>query len=218
MIRVLVVDDHPIFCDGLRTALAELTDIEVCGEAGSAAAALELVVSLVPDVVLMDLELGDGSGIDVTAQITRELPGVAVVVLTMHDAEASVFAALCAGAVGYLLKGVDQDALERAVRAAGAGEAVFGAGVARRVLMRLGDAREVTTPGPSGLTSRETEILDLMAEGWGNPEISERLFLSPKTVRNNVSTILTKLHAASRGDAIVQARGWGYGGRGGSRP
>ena len=140
MIRVLVVDDHPIFRDGLRTALSELPGIELCGEAGSAAEALELVASLVPDVVLMDLDLGDGSGIDVTAQITQELPGVAVVVLTMHDAEASVYAALCAGAVGYLLKGVDQDALERAVRAAGAGEAVFGAGMARRVLMRLGDA------------------------------------------------------------------------------
>jgi DNA-binding NarL/FixJ family response regulator len=218
-----------MFRDGLRAALSDIEHIEVCGEAADADTAVERGTRLRPDVVLMDLDLGSSSGIDATRRLTAAVPETAVLVLTMHDAESSVFAALCAGACGYLLKGVDQEELLRAVRGAAAGEAVFGAGIARRVLSRLraepapepATGPEIATtstaaprsevPATHGLTTRECEILDLMAEGWGNGAIAERLYLSPKTVRNNVSTILGKLHAANRGEAVVRARGWGLG-------
>ncbi len=215
MIRVLLVEDHPIFRDGLRSGLSSAEDIEVCGEAVDVPGAVSAACDLQPDVILMDLELDGGSGIEATSQIVERTPGAAVLILTMHDSETSVFAAVCAGARGYLLKGVDQDALLRAVRGVAAGETLFGPGVAARVLSRLRQS-----PGPPGaapgedhelLTEREREILELMAQGWGNGAIAQRLVLSPKTVRNNVSRILGKLQAATRGDAIVRARRWGYG-------
>jgi DNA-binding NarL/FixJ family response regulator len=164
-------------------------------------------------VVLMDIDLGADSGIDATARVREVSPGSAVVALTMHDAEDVVLAAIEAGASGYVLKGADQDELTDAVRAAARGEAVFGAGVADRVLARLRGASGArrTPPDELGLTDREGEVLELMAEGWGNQAIAGRLFLSPKTVRNNVSSILTKLHAADRGSAVVLARAAGYG-------
>ncbi len=211
MIRVLVVDDHPIFRDGLRTSLAQAPDLELCGEASTASEAVEAVARLAPDVVLMDVDLAGESGIDVTRQVTQEHPDVAVLMLTMHDAESTVFAAVCAGAVGYLLKGSGGPELHRALRAAAEGEAVFGAGVARRVLSRL-QSPEPHQAGPDqDLTIREREILDLMAAGLGNHAIAGRLSVAPKTVRNNVSSILSKLRAASRIEAIDRARTWGYG-------
>jgi DNA-binding NarL/FixJ family response regulator len=215
VIRVLVVDDHPIFRDGLRTSLADAPDLELCGEASTASEAIEAVARWSPDVVLMDVDLAGESGIDVTVQVTQAHPEVAVLMLTMHDAEPTVFAALCAGAVGYLLKGSGGTELHRAVRAAAAGEAVFGAGVARRVLSRL-QSPEPRQAGPDEeLTMREREILDLMATGLGNHAIAGRLSIAPKTVRNNVSSILSKLRAASRIEAIDRARTWGYGQVGG---
>lgn len=211
MIRVLVVDDHPIFRDGLRTSLAQCADLELCGEASGADEAIAAVARHRPDVVLMDVDLAGESGIEVTRQVMPVHPEVAVLMLTMHDAEATVFAALCAGAVGYLLKGAGGSELHRAVRAAAAGEAVFGAGVARRVLSRL-QSPEPRQAGPDqDLTVREREILDLMAAGLGNHAIAGRLSVAPKTVRNNVSSILSKLRAASRIEAIDRARTWGYG-------
>ncbi|MEO7941972.1 MAG: response regulator transcription factor [Marmoricola sp.] len=211
MIRVLVVDDHPIFRDGLRTSLEQAPDLELCGEASTATEAIEAAERLGPDVVLMDVDLAGESGIEVTGRVTRAHPDMAVLMLTMHDAEPTVFAALCAGAVGYLLKGSGGTELHRAVRAAAAGEAVFGAGVARRVLSRL-QSPEPRQAGPDqDLTVREREILDLMAAGLGNHAIATRLCVAPKTVRNNVSSILSKLRAASRIEAIDRARTWGYG-------
>ena len=211
MIRVLVVDDHPIFRDGLRTSLAQAPDMELCGEASTAAEAVEAVAQLAPDVVLMDVDLAGESGIEVTGRVTQAHRDVAVLMLTMHDAESMVFAAVCAGAVGYLLKGSGGPELHRAVRAAAEGEAVFGAGVARRVLSRL-QTPEPRQAGPDqDLTLREREILDLMAAGLGNHAIAGRLSVAPKTVRNNVSSILSKLRAASRIEAIDRARAWGYG-------
>lgn len=214
MIRVLVVDDHPIFREGLRTSLAEAPDLELCGEASTAAQVTDLVEQLAPDVVLMDVDLAGESGIEVTRRVTQAHPEVAVLMLTMHDAEATVFAAVCAGAIGYLLKGSGGTELHRAVRAAAAGEAVFGAGVARRVLLRLQTPEAAQTPGDQELTAREREILHLMASGLGNHAIAGRLSVAPKTVRNNVSSILSKLRAASRIEAIDRARTWGYGQRG----
>ena len=211
MIRVLVVDDHPIFREGLRTSLAGTPDLELCGEASTATQATVAVEQLAPDVVLMDVDLAGESGIEVTGRVTQAHPEVAVLMLTMHDAEATVFAAVCAGAVGYLLKGSDGTGLHRAVRAAAAGEAVFGAGVARRVLSRLQAPQAAHACADQDLTAREREILHLMAGGLGNHAIAGRLSVAPKTVRNNVSSILSKLRAASRIEAIDRARAWGYG-------
>jgi DNA-binding NarL/FixJ family response regulator len=211
VIRVLVVDDHPIFREGLRTSLAGATDLQLCGEASTATDATDAVDRLAPDVVLMDVDLAGESGIEVTARITRAHPVVAVLMLTMHDAEPTVFAALCAGAVGYLLKGSSGSELHRSVRAAAAGEAVFGAGVARRVLTRLQNPAPRQGGPDQDLTAREREILDLMADGLGNHAIAGRLSVAPKTVRNNVSSILSKLRAVSRIEAIDRARTLGYG-------
>ena len=215
-LRVVLVEDHPIYRDGLRLGLTTAAGIDVVGEASDPATAREVVERECPDVVVMDLDLGPASGLDLTAQLVARHPGLAVLVLTMNDAEAAVFEALRAGARGYLLKGVDLDELAKGVRDVAAGEAVFGARMAARLLAGLGRS-ESSRREDEVLTEREREILELMAQGWGNPQIAERLFLSPKTVRNNVSLILGKLHATSRGDAVVRARSWGYGADG-TRP
>jgi DNA-binding NarL/FixJ family response regulator len=224
---VLLVEDHPIYRDGLHSALDALEDIEVVGECSDAAGARQQMTRSWPDVVLLDLDLGRDDGVVLTAELTHAWPGIAVLVLTMDDAESSVYDALRAGARGYLLKGVDQAELARAIREVAAGEAVFGPGVARRMLAGLsGLSGSSVSSGSSGpgprrqdgvLTNRERDTLELMAQGWGNPQIAEQLFVSPKTVRNNVSTILGKLHATSRGEAVVRARGWGYGQTPGAR-
>lgn len=211
-VRVLIVDDHPIFRDGLRTGLGPLADIVVVGEAATAREALALVEQLQPDVVLMDLGLPDAGGIEATRTILARHGRTAILVLTMRDDDASVFAAIHAGAAGYLLKGADQDELARAIRGVATGEAVFGSGVASRVLARAG--RE---PGAAiellgaRFTGREREILELFAAGWGNQTIARRVGLAPKTVRNHVSVLIAKLHATDRGEAIVRARAAGYG-------
>jgi DNA-binding NarL/FixJ family response regulator len=211
-VRVLIVDDHPIFRDGLRTGLGPLADIVVVGEAATAREALALVAQLQPDVVLMDLGLPDVGGIEATRTILARHDRIAILVLTMRDDDASVFAAINAGAAGYLLKGADQDELARAIRGVATGEAVFGSGVASRVLARAGQ-------GPAAaadllgtrFTEREREILELLAAGWGNQTIARRVGLAPKTVRNHVSILIAKLHATDRGEAIVRARAAGYG-------
>jgi DNA-binding NarL/FixJ family response regulator len=212
-LRVLVVEDHPIFRDGLRTGLAPLTDMVIVAEVATVAEAITATRQLRPHVVLRDLRLPDRHGTDAIRQITTEQPETAVLVLTMHDDDASLFAAIRAGARGYLLKGADQAELARAIRGVAAGEAVFGPGVARRVLSHLPPG---PLPGTAGspdnyLTQRERQIVDLLAQGWGNHTIARRLGLAPKTVRNHVSNVITKLHAADRGEAIVRARAIGYG-------
>lgn len=210
--RVLLVDDHPLFLDGMRAMVGRVGWAEVVGEAGEAEAALSLALDLQPDVVVMDLQLPNGSGIDATRSITSALPNTAVLVLTMFDDDDSIFAATRAGARGYLLKGSSRDEVLRALASVAAGEAVFGPGVARRVLRYFGDLGQLgrLEPLPS-LTAREREILVLMAAGKRNAEIAAALFLSPKTVRNNVSNIFSKLHVADRAAAIIRARDAGLG-------
>ncbi|MGW5262550.1 response regulator [Microbispora sp. NPDC004025] len=211
-VRVLLVDDHPIFLDGLRTALTGLPEIEVVDCAGDGLAALTAVARSRPDVVLMDLTMPGMSGVEATRRITARDDGPAVLVLTMHADDDSVYAAIRAGASGYLLKGSDRADVVRAVLAVAAGEAVFGPEIAQRVLRSFAAGPRGASPRPfPELTSRELEILDLVATGLGNQAIARRLSISPKTVRNSVSTILGKLHAADRGEAVARARAHGLG-------
>jgi DNA-binding NarL/FixJ family response regulator len=205
--RLLIADDHPTFRAGL-TFLLGSTDIEVVGEASSGTEAVDLALSLLPDVVLMDLRMPGLNGIEATAQIVAAAPDVGVIVLTMFEQDESIFAAMRAGARGYLLKGADRDDIERAVRAVHAGEALFGAAVARR-LMSFFDA-PATASFPQ-LTAREREVLQLIAEGRPNAAIAEELVLSLKTVRNHVSNIFAKLRVADRAAAIIKAREAGFG-------
>ncbi|WP_238151625.1 response regulator transcription factor [Kribbella sindirgiensis] len=209
MIRVVLADDHPVVRAGLAALLSSLPGIEVVGVAATGREAIREVVTTRPDVAVLDLQMPDLDGFAATRELTRSAPEVAVLVLTMFEDDDSVFAAMRAGARGYLVKGAEQEEIARAIRAVAAGEAIFGPGVARRVLTFFA-APPPTDPFPE-LTTREREILDLLAAGLSNPAIATRLDLAPKTVANNVSTIFTKLGTADRSTAIIQARNAGLG-------
>ena len=214
-VRVLVADDHPFFRDGLRVLLEATADTELVGEATDGDEAIALAQTLRPDVILMDLRMPGMGGIDATRKIISETPHVGILVVTMIEDDVSVFAAMRAGARGYLLKGADKDEMLLAIRAVGRGEAIFGPGIARRLMQYF--ARPAATPTQSSqvvfpeLTDREREILNLIAAGWNNEEIAGQLFLSLKTVRNYVSNIFTKLQVVDRAQAIVRARQGGLG-------
>jgi DNA-binding NarL/FixJ family response regulator len=211
MVSVLVVDDHPLVRQGLRAVFESSSDVTVIAETDNGNEAVRLCVERKPDVVLMDLQLPDIHGIEATRQISQATPQTAVLILSMFDDDDTVFAAVSAGAVGYLLKGADGADIVAAVRAAAAGQAVFGAALAKRLKSWFDPARpQHAQPFPE-LTDRERDILDGVATGLGNTEIGARLYLSPKTVANNITTILTKLHLAHRADAIIKAREAGLG-------
>ncbi|WP_433378260.1 response regulator [Actinoplanes sp. CA-142083] len=210
-IRVVIVDDHPMFRMGVRALLYSLDDIELVGEAADLPSALEVVPATNPDVVLMDLNLGNGSGVEATAALVRDDPHRRILVLTMLDDDDSVFAAMRAGARGYLLKGASPAELERAVRAIANGDTLLSAAVAHRALGFLTGARTAGSPFPE-LTQRELDVLDLVARGLDNLAVARRLSLSDKTVRNYLSAILAKLRVADRAQAIVRAREAGLGG------
>lgn len=214
-LRVLVVDDHPLFRFGLCAALSQRTDIEVVGEAAGGHAAIDIATSAKPDVVVMDLHLPDLGGVDATRAITNSAPQVGVLVLTMFDDSESVFNAMRAGARGYLLKGAEPDELVRAVQAVARGEAIFGQSIAAQVLRYFNGLNASTVSFPE-LTAREREVLELIAAGRNNGEIAQVLSLSGKTVRNHVSIIFSKLRVADRAQAIVRAREAGLGHRPGS--
>ncbi len=209
LLRVVVADDHPMFREGLRVLLGSAPQIALVGEAATGEQAVEMVLALQPDVVLMDLRLPDISGIEATRRIAAGAPHVGVLVITMFEDDESVFASMRAGAQGYLLKGADHDEIVRAIVAVAHGEAIFGPGVARRVLGYFAGA----SPSPAfpELTVREREVLELVAAGRGNAAIARSLFLNDKTVRNHVSNILSKLCAADRAQAIIRAREAGFG-------
>ena len=209
-IRVAVVDDHPVFRLGMAGLLNSLDGIEVCAQAVSAAEAHAVVDESI-DVVLMDLHLGDDSGIETTRDLLRRLPEVKVLVITMQEDDESVVAAVRAGARGYLLKGASPDEVERGVRAVANGEVILGPKVAARAMATVTSGRSaVRVPFPE-LSAREREVLDLVARGFDNATISRRLVLSPKTVRNHVSNVLTKLAVPDRAAAIIKARDEGLG-------
>ena len=205
MKRMLIVDDHPVFRDGLAGLLGTVPEVEVVGTAGTAEEALIAVRQAAPDVVLMDINLPGASGVEATRQTTQISPATAVLVISMVDDD-SVFAAMAAGARGYVLKGASAAEITAALRTVASGGAVFGAGVAGRLLART-PARPTAPARPDDLTAREREVLDLLAEGASNRQIARSLGLSLKTVQNHVSRILDKLQAADRTQAALRARG-----------
>ena len=212
-VRVLVVDDQAIYRVGLRTMLEESPGVEFAGEAADGAAAIDLCAVAAPDVVLMDIRMPGMGGVEATRAITRAHPGVAVLMLTMLEDDTSLFAALRAGARGYLLKGAGPEQIVRSVLAAHEGDAVIGASASGR-LAAFFSAEQAERPAPfPALTRREHDILDLVASGAANADIAGRLYLSEKTVRNNLSSILTKLGLPDRASAIVAARERGLGTR-----
>ena len=211
--RVLVVDDHPLIRSGLRVLLAEEPSVELVGEAATGEDALAAAATLAPDVVLMDLNLPGIDGVQVTRQLLTEHPHTKVLVLTMLEDDDSLRAALQAGARGYLLKGAGGDETVRAILSVAAGDAVFSAPVADRVL----DAAAPPPPAATArqtfpaLTDREHDVLVLLAQGHNNTAIAETLFLQPKTVRNYVSSVLAKLNVEDRIEALLLAREAGLG-------
>jgi DNA-binding NarL/FixJ family response regulator len=208
-VRVVLADDHPMYRFGLRAVLDASPEVEVVGEAADGAELLALVARHAPDVVLTDLSMPTLSGTAAIDELTRRQPGVGVLVLTMHEDDVSLFAALRAGARGYLLKGADRDEIVRAVLAVAGGDAVYGGAVARRVVDSLtGVARTHVLPE---LTGREREVLELLAAGLPTGQIARRLGLSDKTVRNHVSAVLTKLQVPDRAAAVARAREAGLG-------
>jgi len=217
-IRVLVADDHPVFRRGMRAILSAEPDTELVGEATDGEEAVALALELHPDVILMDLNMPRATGIEATRRILAVNRDTAILMLTMFEDDKSIFAAMRAGAHGYVLKGADGAETLRAIHAAASGEAIFSPTITRRLtdyFATPGRDHPTRSDQPfSNLTEREHEILSLMAEGYTNNAIASRLYLSPKTVRNYVSSIFTKLQVSDRSQAIVHAREAGLGTRG----
>jgi len=207
-IRVVLADDHPMYRYGLTAILGQAESIDVVASVGDGTALVSAVGELAPDVVLTDLSMPDLDGATAITQLLRTQPELPILVLTMHEDDAHVFAALRAGARGYLVKGSDGEEIVRAVRSVAAGEAVYGGAVARRIVAFY-SGRQVESPTARAfpdLTPREREVLELLAAGCRNHEIARRLGMSEKTVRNHVSQVLTKLQVPDRTAAALKAR------------
>jgi DNA-binding NarL/FixJ family response regulator len=216
IISVLVVDDHTLFRDGLTAILTTVPDIDVVGEAGTGREAVAQVKALAPDVVLMDINMPDLNGIEATQQVLAIKPDTGVIMLTMLEDDDSLFAAMCAGARGYILKGADKAEVLKTIRAVAGGEALFGPAIAGRLTTffqnsrRIAHRNQITSPFPN-LTDREREVLELIAQGENNQEIALQLHISAKTVSNHISNIFNKLQVSDRAQAIVKARQAGLG-------
>ena len=210
-LRVFIADDHTLFREGLRALLGQ-AGIEVAGEAATGEEAAALVEGLQPDVVLMDIQMPGLNGIEATRRITTTSPHIGVIIVTMFENDDSVFAAMRAGARGYILKGAGQDEVVRTIRAVAQGEALFGPAIAARLTSYFSGPRPAAPAEVfPELTVREREVLDLIAAGHSNETIAARLVVSRKTVRNHVSNIFSKLQVAGRAEAIIRARGAGMG-------
>jgi DNA-binding NarL/FixJ family response regulator len=213
-VTVLIADDHPVFRDGLASLLATQPAVQVVGTAADGAEAVRRAVELAPDVVVMDLQMPELNGIEATRQLAAEAPKCRVLVFTMGEEDGTVLAAMRAGARGYLVKGAGQEEVAKAIATVHAGGLVFGASLAERIAELLSVPPTPERSAFPQLTERELEILDLIAAGRNNAQIAAELFLAPKTVRNNVSTILAKIQATDRADAMIRARDAGLGGDG----
>lgn len=211
-VTVLVADDHPVFRDGLASLLATQPDVEVVATAADGAEAVRTAIETKPDVVVMDLQMPEMNGIEATRRLSTQLPETKILVFTMGEEDGTVLAAMRAGARGYLVKGASQDEVARAITTVHAGGLVFGASLAVRIAELLSSGGTADRSPFPELTERELEILDLIAAGRNNAQIASALYLAPKTVRNNVSNILAKLHATDRADAMIRAREAGLGG------
>lgn len=216
-IRLLIVDDHTLFREGLQAIFLSVDDIEVVGEAATGEDAIQQTQTLKPDVILMDIQMGDVNGIEASKRILETLPETKIIMLTMLEDSESLFAAMVAGARSYVLKGTDKAEVLKIIRAVAGGEILFGAAIANRVtnyfrnLNAASSTRNTpTTPFPE-LSERELEVLDLIARGFNNHEIAEQLHVSVKTVSNHISNIFSKLHVADRAQAIIKAREAGLG-------
>jgi len=213
-IRIVVADDHPVVRGGLVALLGTITGLEVVGEAADGASTVREVQLSQPDVVLMDVRMPGLDGIEATRRIREAVPATRVLILTMYDDDSTVFTAMQAGAQGYLLKEAEQEDIVRAIRGVVAGEAIFGPGVAERVLSYFAGPppthTDTTYPFPE-LTDRERPVLELLARGRRTQQIADELHLSPKTVSNNLTTIFAKLQVAGRAEAIIRAHQSGLG-------
>jgi DNA-binding NarL/FixJ family response regulator len=214
-LTVLIADDHPVFRKGLKTLLATIPNVSLAGEASTGDEALRLAGQLQPDVILMDLHMPGAGGLAAIRKILQTSPHIRILVVTMFQDDDSVFAAMRAGARGYVLKGAGKEDVLRAIEAVARGEALFGPAIAQRLVAFFGALGRTAGVGPPlafpELTEREREVLHLIAQGINNSGIAERLSLSPKTVGNHISNIFNKLRVADRAEAIVRARGAGLG-------
>jgi DNA-binding NarL/FixJ family response regulator len=211
MIRIAIADDHPVVRDGLRALFASMPDVDLVAEATTGQEAIRAAVTVSPDVLVMDLRMPDLDGVAATTQITKVAPAVAVLVLTMFDDDESVFAAMRAGARGYLVKGATQAEISQAIASVAGGGVIFGPGVARRVLEYFATPPNRGRDPFPDLTRREQDVLDLIGAGLPNATIAHRLGLAPKTVGNHISSIFAKLQVATRAEAIIRARDAGLG-------
>ncbi len=218
LLRVLIADDHPIFLAGMRLVLENYPGLACIAAVATGAEAVKLAVAERPDVAVLDINLPDLSGVEVARTIHTRAPGVGLLMLTMLSDDESLFAAVRAGARGYLLKGSTPDEVVAAIRAVAGGGAVFGQRLAARIVdyftanpPAYQDGTAGDAPALPELTEREREILTYLADGESNPAIAARLYLSPKTVRNHVSSILGKLQVADRRQAMLRAREAGLG-------
>lgn len=208
-IKLIIVDDHKLFREGIKALLAVTDDIEIVGEAEDGATAMKRIRELEPDVILMDINMPGLNGIRVTEQILAQHPQTRIIMLTMLEDDASIFHAMRAGARGYLLKGAEPEEVLSVIRAVAEGQALFGPAIATRLMnyfKELGAKPAVSGVLFPELTEREVEVLRLIAQGLNNQEIAHKLVLSPKTVRNHITNIFSKLQVADRAQAIVRAR------------
>lgn len=211
-IHILIADDHTLFRDGLKALFGSLPSTEVVGEAATGTEAVALAEKWQPDVVLMDIQMTGLNGIEATRRIVQTSPHIGVIVVTMFEDDDSVFAAMRAGARGYVLKGADQEEMLRAIQAVARGEALFGPAIAAR-LQSYFAAPKPESPALlfPDLTEREREVLAMLAQGANNGDIAQKLHISQKTVRNHCSNIFSKLQVVDRAQAIIRAREAGMG-------